>query len=257
MEFISKYRVTECDTMERIRELYRLEKIILLVLIIMFAVFTVLYIVTSSRVGYEYMDSLLIRTHEGGNTVYAGEIYDKPAQFTVTANQAVTFEYAGKTYGPYTVKEDPSAIPANTPCQYGIEIRRGDNVFFRGGYVVHDGQKLYYDEEGQMGVNFSVHANGNVSNADMTPSIHAICSLAEGPELTHRGSWGMWFLCLFLSVVTSLSILFAEELFHFHMSFRVQDADMAEPSQWEISRREIGWIVSSIIIFIIYFVGLF
>ena len=90
----------------------------------------------------------------------------------------------------------------------------------------------------------------------MKPTPYTILSLAEGPELTYKGSWGVWFGCLLLSAMVMISILFADELFHWGMSFRVQDAEMVKPSDWEITRRSIGWGIVTFMILILYFTGL-
>ena len=82
-------------------------------------------------------------------TVYAGTINGKPAVFTVSPDKTVEFRYGETIYGPYTVKEDPSAIPkrgedmetpAETKDMRGIELYRGDELLFRGGRSLPNGK---------------------------------------------------------------------------------------------------------------------
>ena len=251
--------------MERYKNLDGFQKFIARSLVVMFAVFTVVYAVTISMSGYAYEETILVHHTENGNAIYAGEINGERARFTVSSDKIVTFTYGDKTYGPYVVKEDPTAIPKDTMCKYGVEIREGDKIFFRGGYFYSHGHRFLYSEDGStfdIGITVSssnggivTDANGNIVDP-MKPTPYTILSLAEGPELTHKGSWIVWFGCLLLSAMVMISVLFADELFHWGMSFRVQDAEMVEPSDWEITRRYIGWGLVTFLILILYFTGL-
>lgn len=250
--------------MERLKNLGRFEKFIALVLIVMVAVFLVLYIVTTSRVGFSYRDVILVAGSENGNAVYAGEIDGEQACFTVSADRVVTFSYGGKTYGPYTVKNDPSAMPEGKGCTQGVEIRVGDEVLFRGGYFETNDIRFLYHADGTVlpdtaaittGNSIAVDSEGNVVDK-VAPSVSTLITLAEGPELTHKGMWGMWFLGFFLSAVVLVSIPFADELFRFHLSFHAENVDEANPTDWEIFRRHLAWGASSILILVIFIIGL-
>ena len=97
--------------MERIKNLDRFQKCILLLLIAMLLLFTVIYIVASCRPGYVYMGELLLHSYEDGKTTYTGRVYGAPAKFTVTDDHVVTYTHGEKVYGPYTASVDPSAVP--------------------------------------------------------------------------------------------------------------------------------------------------
>ena len=43
-----------------------------------------------------------------------------------------------------------------------------------------------------------------------------------------------------VSTIWAISILFADELFRWHLSFRVWNADNLEPSDWELAGRYIS-----------------
>ena len=61
---------------------------------------------------------------------------------------------------------------------------------------------------------------------------------------------------MFVCAVTAFSILFADELFRWDLSFRVRDVEQAEPSDWEIASRYIGWAVCLILALGIFIKGL-
>ena len=57
-------------------------------------------------------------------------------------------------------------------------------------------------------------------------------------------------------IVTAISILFADELFRWNLSFQIRDADRAEPSDWEIATRYIAWTVMPVMAMVIFIAGL-
>ena len=249
--------------MERFWTLNRYQKAILCILVLMVLGFGVLYAVTTSRMGYPYHDTLLIPTQEGGNTVYSGEIYGMPASFTVTPDKTVTYQYGLKTYGPYTILEDATAIPKGKVGK-GVEVRCGEEIVFRGS-VQEAGHGLWLTNED--GNSFSGNITITSSNGIITdekgniidpdePSVSTVLTLLKGPELTHKGIWLVWFTGLVMCVISAVSILFADELFRWNLAFRVRDAYDAEPSDWEISSRYIGWTLEPILILIIFMTGL-
>ena len=89
----------------------------------------------------------------------------------------------------------------------------------------------------------------------MELSARTILELTEGPELQHKGVWAAWFGGVFVCAVTAFSILFADELFRWDLSFRVRDVEQAEPSDWEIASRYIGWTGCLILALVVALVG--
>lgn len=250
--------------MERYKSLDGFQKLIILALIVLFAVYTVLYVITTSKVGYAYDGVILVHRTENRNEIYSGELNGQTACFSVTADKVLTFTYGDKIYGPYTVKPDTTAIPEGKNCTHGVEIREGEDIFFRGGYFNAGDMRFFYNEDGSSvsditfttaGSNIVTDEDGNIIDT-MEPSPGTILRLVEGPELTHKGTWIIWWPCFFLSVVVIASILFADELFRWGMSFRVQDVDAIQPLDWEITRRYIGWIISFISIWVLLAKGL-
>ena len=253
--------------MERIKNLDRYQKGILLLLITMTVVFGVIYAVVTSRVGFLYNDVILVPETDNGVVSYAGTIEEQECRFTVTDDQTVTFYCGDKVYGPYTVKDDPSGIPEDDVLRdvmEGVEIRNGETVIFRGGvYKVEDFWTMVSQDGNDAGFSFTMEYsdgsvldwNGNVIDP-MEPSVSDILTLVEGPELTRKGSWLIWAMGVVLSAMTAASILFADELFRLRLAFRIQNVEDAEPSDWEISTRYISWTILTIMVLVAYISGL-
>lgn len=251
--------------MERIRSLDRYQKIILLIMLAMALVFGVVYGVVTNRVGYLYMDAVLVPTQAGSATVYSGKIDGQRASFTVAAD-TVTFLRGDTIYGPYLLEEDPTAVPEEDRLaehMTGIVITDNGAEFFRGG-MISDSRSLYLiREDGSMIHDITMTTSNGVSY-DMDgnpidpyePSPQTIVTLLQGPELTHKGYWLAYVMGLLFSASGVVSILYADDLFRFRISFRVQNPDTIEPSDWEVSSRYIGWTILPVLILYLYFVGL-
>lgn len=61
---------------------------------------------------------------------------------------------------------------------------------------------------------------------------------------------------MFLSILNAVSILYADELFRWDLSFQIQNAETAEPSEWEMMKRYLSWTVVTIMLLVLYIVGL-
>lgn len=252
--------------MERIKRLDRYQKVVLLFVAAMVLVFTAVYPITIAREGFAYKNTILIPNKENGNTIYSGKIQGKQANFTVSADRTVKFQYGDKSYGPYTAKEDPTAIPKDSEMgelMTGVELSNREEIIFRGG-VLNIGDRLWlYNEDGSWAdivsattsYGNSMYENGDIIDS-MEPPASTILDLMAGPELTHKGEWLAWFCGVLVCIITAVSILFADELFHWNLSFRIRNADRAEPSDWEIAGRHIGWTLLSITALILFIAGL-
>ncbi len=254
--------------MERIKGLNRYQKGVLLFMIVMVIAFSAAYFVTTSRVGFAYRDTILVPSQENGNTVYSGELDGQPARFTVSADQTVTFQHGDKTYGPYTVREDPTAIPKDEEtagAMVGVELLEGDAVLFRGGVLELSNGYWLYNEDGTPS-NFEVGHVTVTSGVEIgesgnevgpaAPSASAILRLMGDPELTHKGEWIAWFGAVFICVFNAILILFADEVFRWNLKFQIRDVEHAEPSDLEIAGRYFSWTVLTILALILFILGL-
>ena len=250
---------------KRIKNLNRYQKCFLLIMLLMSLVFTILYPITISRVGYEYKNSILVPTQENNNIIYSGKIHGTQAHFTVSEDKTLAFQYGDKTYGPYTLKEDSGAIPQNkdmSEYMTGVELRCGENILFRGGVLQTADSYWLYNEDGN-DYEFSYmaedeterDADGNIIDPD-EPSTGNILELMNDPVLTHKGNWTAWLGALIISIFNAFSILYADEIFRWNLAFQIRDTDGTEPSDWEIAGRYVSWIILILVALIIYIMGL-
>lgn len=253
---------------QRIRNLEGYQKAILLAMAAMVLVFSVVYLLTVRRVGYLYQGTILVPTQEDGATVYTGSIRNTAAQFRVTENQ-VTFRYGDTQYGPYTMESDPTAVPSQQDSEegfVGIEIRDKGKVVFRGGvqklqdhyFFIHsdgssDLHNLYY-EDAVTGVVYNAET-GEVYDR-MAPTIRDIYALLTTPPLSHKGEGMAWLAGVVICIVNAATLLFADELFHWKMTFLLRNAEGAEPSDWQLGQRFIGWAALGILALVVFVLGL-
>ena len=140
--------------MGRIKALNGYQKGLLVIMAAMMLLFSIIYPITISKDGFRYKDAILVPTKENRKTIYTGKIQGKQAQFIVSEDMSVEFQYGDKSYGTYTMKEDPTAIPKDREGEMtGIEIRKEQELLFRGG-VQYTGYSYWlYNEEGELPCN--------------------------------------------------------------------------------------------------------
>lgn len=255
------------DAMERIKSLNRYQKCVLIFMVTMAMVFAVVYPIIISEVGFEYKNTILVPSKENDSTLYSGKIQGQQAHFTVSEDKTVIFQHGDRTYGPYTTKEDPTAIPKDeemSEYMTGVELRQGEDILFRGGVLEIGDSYWMYNEDGTInnfgfsyvtGDGIERDENGNVIDS-IEPSASTILKLMNDPKLTHKGEWSALFGAVFICVINALSILFADELFRWDLAFRIRNVDNAEPSDWEITGRYIGWTALTIMALVLFIVGL-
>ena len=231
-------------------------------------IFAVIYYMTVSRVGFRYNDAILVPTQENGKTIYSGKINGEQTQFVVSEDQSVVLRYGEKTYGPYTVIEDPTAIPKEQEIHRsmtGIEVHEGEEILFRGGILeLGDGYWTFSEDgsvDNMMGITYSAgdgierDLNGNPIDK-MKPSVSTVYEILNNPPLTHKGDPLAWFGAVFICVVNAVTILFADEIFRFNLAFQIRNVEHAEPSEWEIAGRYISWTMLTVIALVTFVVGL-
>lgn len=253
--------------MEKFKRLGIYQKGVLLFMTLLVLVFTVVYFMVIRREGFEYKNAILIQNHENGNTIYSGKIHGKQTKITVSADKTVNFQISDKFYGPYTAKEDSSAIPKDSELEEsmtGIELYNDKEILFRGGVMKSDDGWWLFNEDGSFenpavswGTIDGIEIGGDGSVIDpMEPSVSNILDLMAGPELTHKGEWLNCFYGVCVCIATACSIFFADELFRWNLAFRIRNVEYAEPSEWEIASRYIVWTVLPIMAVAIFIMGL-
>ncbi|MBQ4506232.1 MAG: hypothetical protein II971_03175 [Firmicutes bacterium] len=256
--------------MDRIRRLGAYQKILLILLAAMVIVFSVLYPLTISREGLMYRRSILVPKEEEGDVVYSGKVGGKKAAFRIHADGSADYVYDGAVYGPYTVRVDASAIPADSAIRdymTGIELRRGDEVIFRGGLADFGGRYLYSEDGALVGSEFIVRSGDGYTEMGQEgdpeevgtlaePTAYELVCLLMGPELTHKGGFTPWLTGTVICAACAVSILYKDEIFRWQMGFRIRGAEKAEASDWEIFGRYVSWTILTIMAAVFYIAGL-
>lgn len=253
--------------MDRLKRLNRYHKALMMFMTVMAVAFAVIYPLVISRVGFEYRNSILVPCEENGSVMYSGRVNGQPACFTVSSADTVTFACGDRSYGPYTVREEPTAVPKGEELSEhmkGVEIYKGEEVIFRGGFSKINDAYLLYNEDGSLhgfgityvtGDGIERDENGDIIDP-VEPDATTVIKLTEGPELTHKGEGIVWLASLLICVLNAGFILFADELFAWHMSFRIRNADTAEPSEWEIAGRYVSQTVMVVAALAVFVMGL-
>ena len=252
--------------MGRIKQLGRDQRVILCFMLIMIVMFTIVYSITIAREGFLYKDAILIPSQENGVITYSGKIEGEQAVFTVSEDKSIEFQYGDKVYGPYIIKEDATAIPDDSMMlegMMGIEIHQGQEVIFRGSAMKMTDYWLLENADGSANINMFaeqsdgtvIDENGNIIDP-MEPSVSTILEVANGPELTHKGTWFIWFGAVLFCCFTAITMIFADELFRLKLAFQVRNVESVEPSDWEMTGRHVAWVVGPIIALILFIVGL-
>jgi hypothetical protein len=146
----------------------------------------------------------------------------------------------------------------------GVEVREGDDIRFRGGIFDTGSYWIMVNEDGT-DASFTISAvgsggtvlgpNGKIIDP-MEPSVATVLKLMQGPELTHKGHGGFWFLGVFVSVIAAVQILFADELFRWHFIFLARNPEDIEPSDWELTMCPIAWTIMVAMALWVYIKGL-
>ncbi len=238
------------------------QKVLVLIQASMLLLFLILY-PTVGRMQYiDFRGEHLRYTTEGQTQIYSGQVNRTDVSITVAPDQSISFQLDDTVYGPYIIVEDPTAVPeielltVNTDVLTGIEVQEQTNgeVLFRGGYLsagLDLNAFFLYDEDGQL---VSTHFS-NLSAAT-APHPEEIIKLTLDPDPITRGHvYGFLFGALF-NLATVLLILYADEQFRFSLRFRIENAEDAEPSDWELFSRWISWFVFTGCALVIYIIGL-
>ena len=128
-------------------------------------------------------------------------------------------------------------------CLVSFIVFKDDGSLYVG-HPIYNGDVTVLDEHGKI-----IDVN--------EPTADEIIYISKDMDLSRRATeWGFFVLGTILSVITALSIIFADELFVFYMSFMIADPETAEPSSFELCSRYFAWVVMPFIIIFIYFMGL-
>lgn len=240
---------------ERWDEMDRGRRIILLLHPVLFVLTLILFLTRGQQQVVSYGNGYLRYEQRGDAAVYSGRADGHKVKYVVSSGPVVEFWLDGALDSAYTVTEDPSAIPQTEETARfdrdfftGVEIRKGDEVWFRGAYSPYSSHWLL-DEEGN-DLTVSISFGAEPSKPEPAPGV--ILRFAQGPETSPRGYGPGLLFGLLLSAICLVSLLFEDQLFRWNLAFRVQDPYRAEPSEWELFSRWVGWIALTGLALFIY-----
>ena len=169
---------------------------------------------------------------------------------------------------PIPWKVTPRPFPVSRTPQkalWALKIRGKGKILFRGGvralqdycFFIHsDGSSdflsIYEDEV--TGVAYNAET-GEVYDR-MAPTLRDIYTLLTNPPLTHKGEGMAWLAGVVMCIVNAVTLLFADELFYWKMSFLVRNPQGTEPSDWALGQRFFGWAALGILALVVFVLGL-
>ena len=230
--------------------------------------FLILYCTVGRQQVMTYSGEYLRCRTSGEVTTYSGKVDGQTAVFAVSPGPVVEYRRGDTLYGPYTIVFDPTAVSDSgvfADRLTGVEIREGDTLLFRGGYLPDSTIFSLFDENGEHyypSLNdpdsfIQVEVAGIPKPAaDYTPGPATILRVALRPDVGQRGFFGFFLLGALCCVLCAVSVLYADALFRWNLRFRIKYPDDAEPSDWELFSRWVGWIGLTVLALIIFCYGL-
>lgn len=254
--------------LERWRELDWLRRGMVSALAVMMAGFALANFFASVRKGVEYQGVLFLLKREGETCRYTGKVRGRSAEFTVRPGGIVEYRWGDEFYGPCQVEKLPSAggQAAGLP---GVEIRRGEEVLFRGGY--HDGVSFMLIPEGggdetdwfwtpeiQWSTGTIAYKDGReLTERDLhEPSLTTLAGLVLAPRLVHRGSLPYYLLATLAALFDMFQICCSDRVFRHSARWYVKNPEAAEPSEEYMVGERLSWGIVTIMTIILYCVGL-
>lgn len=250
--------------MNRWRALTPFPRIMLCIQAGLLVLFTILYPLLGMQRGIDFQGEFLRQVERGEDTVYTGTLDGKTVELTYTPSGALFYRWGDVEYGPYTLTEDPSALPTSETMGRvtGVELRLDGEILFRGGY---GGDGLYLVNENGTKLNgLEIVTNGTAYGLDGSRQIYedglsitrAISLLLEGPSVRSRVHGEGYFLGTLVVAINAVAILFADELFRWNLRWSIRHPERAEPSEWELFSRGFSWVLLTIVALIGYMMGL-
>lgn len=229
----------------------RFQKIILLLLAGMIVLFGILTAVSRADQGVLFDGTVWKRTGSDSGTVYTGKLPGEGAAvITVTRDgQGATVEYASDVlHDIYRMEYPLPPVQTERGAVNGIRILKNGEVLFEGGY---DGGKYgWYDKNGQWDSGFEVITGQDEAAPAFTGlNERNVVYFAEGPALTARGSWFLYALMVFFTLLVMLDVAFPTALFYMRHCCDVRDP---EPSDFYLAMQKVSWVVYPILLLIGY-----
>lgn len=249
------------------------QRIMIFIQAFLVLLFLILYLTLGRQQITTYHGEHLRRSVDGEIVTYTGKINGERAVFTVSPGPVVEYQLGDTRYGPYTIVYDSTAVPSEDVFSthgyfklVGVEVWDGDTRLFRGAYrdvesypyylIDSQGEISYGDEKdfGQISYSFSGEVYGYTHKDE--PGAYSILKIATGADVEQRGRFGLFLAGVAICIACAFSILYADALFRWNLRFTIRNVEKAEPSDWALFSRWIGWITLTIVALVWFIMGL-
>lgn len=221
-----------------------LQKILLILLLAMAVLFAVLTAVFRGQPLVRWADGLLRPSAEGTANLYTGSIHGSDVAVRVYPDGADTVvdftigslrHHTGRVTWPDGMisREYGGAVPR-------VDIFLDDLLVFSGGCDKDSG--TLYREDGSREPGLSIWATTSYSSYWSSYQVDAfdVLYFAMEPDIVHRGSWAVWGVTLFISLLAAVDIAFPLAFFYLRYSFSVNNP---EPSDLYLAMQKAGWVL--------------
>lgn len=237
------------------------QKVILCIFAAMAVIFAVWTAVSRSNEGVLFYETLLAVSEEDGQTVYSGELYGEAVTITCreeNGTKLVDFSAPGHYSAACRVEYPEGTITTEfSKTIPRIRILRNDEVLFSGGYDPdpENWYMDYYNEDGTLTLSVvtSIRTSDGTDpwfNFEFDTS--DIIRFANGPGISARGSWGIYFLTLFVTIICALLTAFPNTVFHLQHFLSVRDP---EPTEFYYFMHKVGSVIFVVMLLITYIKG--
>lgn len=225
----------------------RLQTIILLILAAMIVLFGVLNVASLFRKGVVFHDALLRYEQSEESAIYSGESHGEEIRIEVVSrNETLTevrYLIGDRVKDVCTLETGlPEIRTEHGSTVEGIRITKNGETLFEGGRDPEQDYgwyKLNGEWDPMLSVEVGVFASSDYwAGYETTPG--SVIAFAEGPELVHRGSIGLYLLMVLMTLLLMLDVAFPLVLFRLEHCCDVRDP---EPSDFYLLMQRVGWVL--------------
>ena len=240
--------------MKRFKELAAYNKIVIIISMIMILIFSILYVLTLSKEGIYHGDVFFRKENVDGKICYVGVIEAKDISFILEDDHTISYMIDDIDHGTYTIDKDIKVDPLD------VTLKKDGEVIFKGDVIIGDDINLI-DENGDVVFDMTIDTGNGKYDLEgnkidpSVPSKHFIMRLFTDKTM-HKGDISMFVYGVIIVIINIISILFEDELFRWQLHFRVKDADLVEPSSFEIISRKIVYVVFTALALMVFIIGL-
>ena len=226
------------------------QKILLVILAAMIAVFGIVTAVNQSRKGIRFEEAFLRKEETTGMDCFAGKVNGEKVTILrryggEDGTHTITLRVGERIHDTYTVYLGEPMISLSDTISGllvpTVRITQNGEVIFEGGWQERTG--VFFTPEGEFS---SVTIDGTMYGAgadpweDYTVPKSFLMDVALGPAPVTRGDWGFYALAVLMTALTVVDVAFPSAIFRWRYRWRVKDP---EPTDDYKSIQHLGWII--------------